>query len=547
MASKRTLRATFAFLEIATVTAACVFSGDGTFPRMPLAVPSASAEEGFVSEDLGLDLYRKVDQGVGKLKDMMAEKRIPGNAKKLNERIGKECLGPSDAGPPKPTYCLEEGKDFTLEELNAIEAGSAAPIFSRLASDVRPETDGMTKIMSAAKSFVGVLKAEAGDQTETLGRIGSIGLFTDGSLDNSSYDLMKYLENINSVIFVQDIPYDGNPNDGAQTVMSFAQAVGFPSSIDPFVSENPAGDNGIDFRPPTYLGSFSGRITSSGLEQSSLCADGTSVKGLDAALARDIERQLSYGSNAGTAGTPEELSRYVPTNAPSAARPTAGSKPDNKTSKFPCVLFFCIRTDFVMYESFLLGGSKTYTVENILDENYKIAKKFAGSSFVQAQHTNNFFELLLKNLNLPNLMHLGVVVQTMPPPILNVKGGDTPRGEPKTSSEEKEFKEVTEGTFKDFGIRYDKQNVIDDLQVAQCLRNSEDISTNDVTNRSKCSPTPVPMGNYAFSKESGIRQSYSDSFSNDLQEMRGFTQTFTDSILNVGSLSKKFSEIPKGR
>lgn len=48
---------------------------------------TAYAEGSFVAEDLGLDLYRKVDQGVGKLKEMMAEKRIPGNAKKLNDRL----------------------------------------------------------------------------------------------------------------------------------------------------------------------------------------------------------------------------------------------------------------------------------------------------------------------------------------------------------------------------------------------------------------------------------------------------------------------------
>lgn len=48
-----------------------------------------------------------------------------------------------------------------------------------------------------------------------------MGLFTDGSLDNSSYDLMKDLENVHAVIFAKDVPYGGVPNDGAQTVASF--------------------------------------------------------------------------------------------------------------------------------------------------------------------------------------------------------------------------------------------------------------------------------------------------------------------------------------
>lgn len=63
----------------------------------------------------------------------------------------------------------------------------------------------------------------------------------------------------------------------------------------------------------------------------------------------------------------------------------------------------------------------------------------------------------------------------------------------------------------------------------------------------KTASTPTARGNYASTKSSSIRESYSDSFSNDLQELSGFTLTFTDSILNVGSLSKKFNEIPKGQ
>lgn len=80
----------------------------------------------------------------------------------------------------------------------------------------------------------------------------------------------------------------------------------------------------------------------------------------------------------------------------------------------------------------------------------------------------------------------------MPPPILNLKGGDTPRGEPKVSSEEKEFKEITAGAFKDYGIRYDKQNVIDDNQSQMGIRNTEGISTDAAATSKKMSGTPAP-------------------------------------------------------
>ena len=463
MNSRRTLAAVLALTQLTTVLATGVFSwnGGGSFE----IVPSASAE-GFAGEDLGLDLYRKVDVGVGKLKTMMAEKRLPQATKKLNGAIGAICKDESGAS----VKCLNEGKPFTMAELNAIEAGQIGMIFPHVSPGVKMSADQMTLLSKTVGAYAGELKSEAAGQTQALGKMASTGLFSDGNLDNSSYDLIKDLENIHAVIFSKNVPYDGLVNDGAKSVMSFAQATGYPSSA---VGGTYAAYDPMTINPPAYLGSFSGRLTSSGLANSAECADGTAVNGLDQALAFDIENQLSNGYNASTSGTPADLAKYSGSNLTPVAANRGSGRSENKTDKFPCMTFFCIRVDFVMYNMLLLGGGKTPTIEGVLDENFKIVQKFAGTSFIQAQHTNNFFELLLKNLKLPDLVHLGVVVQTLPPPILNLKGGDTPRGEPKVSSEEKEFKEITAGAFKDYGIRYDKQNVIDDNQSQMGIRNVE--------------------------------------------------------------------------
>jgi len=72
------------------------------------------------------------------------------------------------------------------------------------------------------------------------------------------------------------------------------------------------------------------------------------------------------------------------------------------------------------YSQNILGG-KTDTIEYILDQNLKIANTFAGSSLVQAKMTNLFFGLSLKDLNLPSMLHIGAVVSSLPPPLLNLK------------------------------------------------------------------------------------------------------------------------------
>ena len=58
-------------------------------------------------------------------------------------------------------------------------------------------------------------------EQKKLHSVGSIGLFTDGNEDNSSYDLMTDLENIHNVLFARDIPYDGTENMGASSLRDF--------------------------------------------------------------------------------------------------------------------------------------------------------------------------------------------------------------------------------------------------------------------------------------------------------------------------------------
>lgn len=224
-------------------------------------------------------------------------------------------------------------------------------VFPHVSPGVKMNADQMAILSKTISSYAGDLKSEASGQTQALGKMASTGLFTDGSLDNSSYDLVKDLENIHAVIFSKNVPYDGLVNDGAKSVMSFAQATGYPSSA---VDGTYYAYDGATINAPAYLGSFSGRLTSSGLANSAECADGTVVNGLDQALAFDIENQLAAGSNASTSGTPADLARYSGSNLVPVATNRGSGRSENKTDKFPCMTFFCIRVDFVMYNMLLL-------------------------------------------------------------------------------------------------------------------------------------------------------------------------------------------------
>lgn len=74
-----------------------------------------------------------------------------------------------------------------------------------------------------------------------------------------------------------------------------------------------------------------------------------------------------------------------------------------------------------MYTQNILGGGKAATIEKVLDENLKIADKYAGSSFTLTKMPKMFFGLSAIGLDLPSMLHIGVQFSTLPPPLLNLK------------------------------------------------------------------------------------------------------------------------------
>jgi hypothetical protein len=105
-----------------------------------------------------------------------------------------------------------------------------------------------------------------------------------------------------------------------------------------------------------------------------------------------------------------------------------------------------------MYKQKLLGW-KTSSIEWVLDKHLKIIDQYAWKSMIQSNMTKNFFSLsILKNMNLPSMVYLGMVISHVPPPILNLKK--------KSWKESSEFANETilERTFEQNWLDYKTQN-----------------------------------------------------------------------------------------
>jgi hypothetical protein len=129
-----------------------------------------------------------------------------------------------------------------------------------------------------------------------LQSVGSIGLFSDGNKDNSSYDLMVDLENIHRIIFAKDIAYNGTSNMGASSIANLLNNI-YPHPLLPFdtLTSPNYQDPGVSLIAP----STSTGLTLSGIVTNCVtCGNAAQVPAnLDQNFLRDVQAQLLVGRN----------------------------------------------------------------------------------------------------------------------------------------------------------------------------------------------------------------------------------------------------------
>ncbi len=130
--------------------------------------PSLYAE-GYIGEDLGTDLYRKVDQGFGSAKKALVGKRIIGSNARMNDAIKKRCKGVDQVN------ILKSGQEFTESELSEIESGGTGPVFKKLDPKIMGtgvNTELLACIQGVITTQYATIKSEAGREQRTLSSLG---------------------------------------------------------------------------------------------------------------------------------------------------------------------------------------------------------------------------------------------------------------------------------------------------------------------------------------------------------------------------------------
>ncbi|OIP54948.1 hypothetical protein AUK10_00235 [Candidatus Gracilibacteria bacterium CG2_30_37_12] len=521
------------------------------FTFLPTIILWAAGE--YVGEDLGNNIYKRIDEGSYKLKTQLIENRLKGvTDNKINKLVGKIC---ADKDKNK-IDCFRAGVDFTTSELDDIVGGALGPIYTHMV----PENNGLNveqivRIRGIIVEHYQEIQNSVTYEQKKLQSVGSIGLFSDGNKDNSSYDLMVDLENIHRIIFAKDIAYNGTSNMGASSIANLLNNI-YPHPLlplDTLTSPNYQ-DPGVSLIAP----STSTGLTLSGIVTNCVtCGNSAQVPAnLDQNFLRDVQAQLLVGRNnnsslafADDAKLPEYWANIAQGSGSLGDSPGGGGA---GTDKFPCskIDVFCILMSMMDYSQNILGG-KTDTIEYILDQNLKIANTFAGSSLVQAKMTNLFFGLSLKDLNLPSMLHIGAVVSSLPPPLLNLKkesGSAGAGGDAGTSSADDgdEFNRTLVCAFEESGLDFKRQNSLEKNDESRMVQNLVHLTTNSVTEKSNTTQTPSKAG-CIQAKEMELKKSYGDSFNDDLFELHAFTLAFTHILEKLTGTITALDKIPKSK
>lgn len=139
----------------------------------------------------------------------------------MNKAIKAGCFKGADIKP-----FLKPGQEFTQDEFALIEGGVLDPIYTKINGADTPNWNGMTSddvicVQNIIARDFEKIKMEVSREQSTLSRIGNTGIYTDGSLKNSSFDLMTDLEQIHDIIFSKEIPYEGTANLSAESAKNF--------------------------------------------------------------------------------------------------------------------------------------------------------------------------------------------------------------------------------------------------------------------------------------------------------------------------------------
>lgn len=408
-------------------------------------------------EDLGLDLYKKVDEGFYELQEKQYEYEMTGQWEtSINEVINPiladrwvEC---------DITSTSEIERILDSESENQVQYALSKCGFDGNMAAI----DGAREIISAVSQVKDSFTQRAQEKSKTTYDIARIWLYNDGIIENSPFDLVFDLQEIDRVIFSEEleyewVPYEWDADDVLDDFLEEDKSYLYEEDEDEEETEEEIEEETIEEEDIEWIEEI---IEDEIVTHNYVCLPGEDTNGLDDDVVSDIIDDIENPGWYTPYISTWEYPGGIATNGASWWGPFPGGIPSGSysdiTDEWGCNpdSFFCIVIEFEK-SNYGLAGWETVTIEKILATAAGHLEKPANASITQHKMATNNFEISSVIKNLPDMLRwFGLQVQTKPIPVLELEDNSpTTVFWPKSESEIRFIK-----YYKNIWLDYERRN-----------------------------------------------------------------------------------------
>jgi len=516
--------------------------------------------EAFLWQDLWLNLYESIDEWFQELEQKQYEYELSGQGKSIKEKINQilknewiwECIeweiSSDDVEKISQWYI-----SFLIKNMKVWENCKS--------QEWEINNNTLINLITAISNLKSESENKAKEKTKKIHTISRIWIYSDGNIDNSPFDLIKDLQDIDQIIFSSKINYE------------WEELLSDDELINCITWKEKCFDNGtsisdIGIEEPKILKDLKEKIkndwnngdseeneqTEEELENNYLCVDDINNNSwLDSEALNNIINEISNWNSSNQNSSSEK----IPETPRANSQHSEEEKDDFSIGSYgkindpwPCYDFFCITIEFITYQHKLLIWWESISIEYLLNRSNKHLRKFASTSLIPAKMSTNNFELWLKDLSLPDIFHLWFVITKKPVPILDVQ---PTKGE-KESGKKFTKKNLLEEYYKNLWLEYSRRNDLD-------IFKEKDIHSKTLLNSWEGEAAKVREKLYNEYKEmqqawknnvisdqisqQSITEEFKD-FEEQFTELQSFSNSMNDYVNTIHFLIKEMVKIPQG-
>jgi len=511
-----------------------------------------------------LDLYKNIDTWINELDDKLFEFEINGWIKwtSILEEINELAIN------DKYIECLDVSKNLSIEEFKEIiQKEDLGKLWTYLNSTCSKDDTNWMKILVDYLLYFKEYEDKINTKTETKSKqiyqISNIWLYSDWKIENSWFDLISDIEEIDKIIFADVVDYEWWDNvDLGESIYWFIESIGewtrellnwstdsIDLNNDSNKEENDDTINTSENSDESTIETNNTYLCSDDIQTSWLSKDNLSfiLNNIDTNLNNWIIVNDSVNSNIwnwDTDNLEEEWSNNWNTDI------WWGYQSITDLSEWPCNEFFCIDIEYITYDHNLFWWWENITIEYLLNRSNEHLGKFASTSLIPASMSQNNFQLWLEWLNLPDIFHIWFQISTKPVPILDLAAED------KKDEWEFALKNMLESFYKSKWLDYKRRN---DLTMLNNLEQDKQsvLNAKELTVRNAFLNQQEYYNDYLINKEEKaklfnkiIEKKVSywvlETFEKQYTELDKFTLGINNYVQNIHSIILKLNAKPKG-